>query len=91
MSPQQIVNRKHKVYSRYNKKLKEIARIAKIRDDISTYVARHSFATILKMSGTPIEKISEMMGHSNVNITVAYLKDFSNEVLDEENRKLETL
>jgi hypothetical protein len=39
------------------------------------------------MSGTPIEKISEMMGHSDVSITISYLKEFSNEDLDEENRK----
>ena len=33
------------------------------------------------MSGTPIEKISEMMGHSDVSITISYLKEFSNEDL----------
>jgi len=87
MTPRQIANRKHKVIQRYNKKLKELAALAGVDKKPSSYVARHSFATILKMSGTPIEKISEMMGHSNVSVTEAYLKEFSDDDLDNENLK----
>lgn len=88
MTPQQIKNRKQKVLSRINLKLKEIAKLAKIDKKITFYVARHSFATIQKMLGSPIEKISEMLGHKDVSITMVYLKDFSNEELDVENNKL---
>ncbi len=91
LTPQQIAYRKHKTISRYNAELKEIAELANIDKNMSSYVARHSFATILKMLGTPIEKISEMMGHTDVSITIAYLKEFSNEDLDEENRKFTDL
>ena len=87
LTPIQIANRHHKVLRRYNSKLKKIAQIAEVNKLPTSYVARHSFATILKMSGTPIEKITEMMGHSDVSITIAYLKEFSNEDLDEQNRK----
>jgi integrase/recombinase XerD len=87
LTAKQIANRKHKVLSRYNLKLKEIAKLVGVDTKLSSYVARHSFATILKMSGTPIEKISEMMGHADVSITMSYLKEFSNEDLDIENRK----
>ena len=87
LSPVQIANRKHKVLSRYNKNLKEIGQLAGIDKRLSSYVVRHSWATIHKMMGTSIEKISEMMGHSDVSITIAYLKEFSDEDLDEENRK----
>lgn len=87
LTPQQIVNRKHKVLRRYNSRLKEIAKLAGINKKPTSYAARHSFATILKLSGTPIEKICEMMGHGDVSITIAYLKEFSNEDLDKENRK----
>ncbi|WP_452219974.1 phage integrase SAM-like domain-containing protein [Lacinutrix salivirga] len=87
LTPQQIANRKHKVLRRYNSKLKEIASLVGINKKPTSYVARHSFATILKMVGTPIEKITEMMGHGDVSITIAYLKEFSNEDLDIENRK----
>ncbi|KJD33991.1 integrase [Tamlana nanhaiensis] len=88
LTAQQIHYRKCKVLSMYNKRLKELGRLANIEKPLTSYVARHSFATILKMSGTPIEKISEMMGHADVNITMSYLKEFDNETLDKENRKL---
>lgn len=87
LTPTQIFNRRHKVISRYNKRLQEIAELVKLNKKPTSYVARHSFATILKMTGTPIEKISEMMGHGDVSVTIAYLKEFSNEDLDKENRK----
>lgn len=86
LTHQQIAYRKQKVLARYNKKLKEIAELVGIKKNLSSYVARHSFATILKMSGTPVEKISEMMGHADISITIAYLKEFSDEDLDKENR-----
>ena len=88
LTPKQISNRKHKVISRHNKNLKRIGELAKIETPITTYVARHSFATILKFSGTSVDKISELMGHSNVEITNSYLKDFENEELDKEVNKL---
>lgn len=87
LTPQQIFNRRHKIIRRYNSRLKEIAKLAGLNKKPTSYGARHSFATILKMSGTPIEKISEMMGHTDVSITIAYLKEFSDEDLDKENRK----
>ncbi len=88
LTPIQIANRKHKVLSRYNSKLKEIGKLANIDKKLTSYVARHSFATILKYLGTSVDKISEMMGHSDVQITMTYLKEFDNETLDQENRKL---
>jgi|BioPla2DNA2_1021312.scaffolds.fasta_scaffold11333_5 integrase len=88
MTPIQIDNRKKRMLQKTNKDLKEIASLAGIKIPLTTYVARHSFATILKDKGTSVEKISELMGHSNVNVTMTYLKDFDNETLDLENRKL---
>lgn len=46
---------------------------------ISTYTARHSFATVLKRSGTNIAYISESLGHSNLSTTEAYLDSFETE------------
>jgi integrase/recombinase XerD len=47
--------------------------------NITTYVARHSFATVLKRSGTPIEAISENLGHKNIATTKSYLANFESE------------
>ncbi|MEG2309138.1 site-specific integrase [Chryseobacterium sp.] len=88
LTPKQIEHRKHKVLSRYNKKLGDIAKLAGVHVHITSYVARHSFATILKKTGTSTDIISELMGHSNVQITMTYLKDFDNEELDSANRTL---
>jgi integrase/recombinase XerD len=87
LTPEQIHYRKQKVLKTYNSRLKEIAQLAGIDAKLTSYVARHSFATILKMKGTSIEKISEMMGHADVSVTMNYLKEFSNDDLDIENRK----
>lgn len=43
---------------------------------VTTYAARHSFATVLKRSGVNISYISESLGHSNLAITENYLASF---------------
>ncbi|MCK5345400.1 MAG: tyrosine-type recombinase/integrase, partial [Candidatus Heimdallarchaeota archaeon] len=43
---------------------------------LTTYAARHSFATILKRSGAPMELISESLGHKSLQTTEAYLDSF---------------
>jgi integrase len=59
-----------------NKYIKIIATEATIEGNISTYTARHSFATVLKNSGVSVQAISEALGHSSTKVTQAYLKDF---------------
>ena len=53
-----------------------------------TYVARHSFATVLKRSGVNISIISEALVHTNLSTTQYYLDSFENEQIDEAMRKL---
>lgn len=88
LTAKQINYRKHKVMGQYNRKLKEIAQLAKIETCLTSYVARHSYATILKQIGTSTEVISESMGHADVQVTMTYLKEFENDVLDKANQKL---
>lgn len=82
MSPIQIENRKSKTLKKFNKDLKEIALLVGINKKLTSYVARHSFATNLKQLGVSTDIISESMGHQNINITNAYLKEFENDVID---------
>jgi len=51
-------------------------------------VARHSFATNLKQKGVSTDIISEAMGHQNLAITQAYLKELENDVIDDALSKL---
>jgi integrase len=48
--------------------------------NISTYTARHSFATVLKRAGTNIAYISESLGHKDLKTTEHYLSKFEQEV-----------
>lgn len=61
-----------------NKCMKVIGEKTKI-GKISTYTARHSFATVLKRSGTNIAYISESLGHTSLNTTENYLASFEKE------------
>ncbi len=57
---------------------------------ITTYWARHSFATISIQKGASMEFISEALNHSNLNVTKIYFagfeddvkKDFANQLMD---------
>ena len=53
-----------------------------------TYVARHSFATVLKRSGVNIALISESLGHTSLSTTQYYLDSFENEQIDEAMKNL---
>ena len=57
---------------RINKRLKKIGNALNI-SGISTYTARHSFASVLKRSGANIAYISESLGHSDLKTTENYL------------------
>jgi len=66
-----------------NKHLKKIAATAKIDKPITTYSARHSFATILKNSGVNPQFIGEALGHSNLKTTENYFAGFEQEAIHE--------
>ena len=78
-----LENRKRKILKRYNKRLKEIASLCDIDKPLSSYVARHSYANSLKQKGISTDIISESMGHQNLAITQAYLKELDNSLIDE--------
>lgn len=82
-TPIQRANRKHKMLGVYNRQLKELAQLANINKNVSSYVARHSFANCLKQKGVATDIISESLGHQNLSITQSYLKEFSNSVIDD--------
>lgn len=62
-----------------NDHVKKIAADLGIKTNVTTYVARHSFATVLKRSGASMEFISEALGHSNLKTTQNYLASFEDD------------
>lgn len=71
-----------------NKYLKRIAKKIGIDENISTYYARHSFASVLKLEGEDISYISESLGHSNIKTTENYLSSFDSDKRKASNMKL---
>lgn len=76
LSAEQIHAKKRDFNCLLNKHLKTIATDTGIDKNLTTYVARHSFATVLKRSGASTEMISETLGHSNLKTTQSYLAGF---------------
>ncbi len=83
LTPKKIDNRIHKILGQVNPDLKVLAGMAGVDTVLTTYVARHSFATALKYSGVATAVISEAMGHQTEGITQTYLASFENELIDE--------
>lgn len=71
-----------------NNHMKVIAAELGITNDVTTYAARHSFATILQRSGVSTEFISEALGHTNVKTTQNYLAGFEDETKKEVTKAL---
>lgn len=81
-TPIQKQNRIHKMRGHVNSILKNIGKQLGIEISLTTYVARHSFASVLKKSGVNIAIISEALGHSDLATTQIYLDSFDNEQID---------
>jgi len=75
-------NRIRQVAKSVNRNLKTIGKELNLPIDLTTYVARHSFATVLKRSGVNTSIICEAMGHSSEKVTQIYLDSFENEQID---------
>ena len=52
---------------------------------LTSYVSRHSWATIAKKSVIEIGIISDALGHNDISITRTYLDCFGNEEVDKAN------
>ena len=61
---------------RFNNRLKDLARVLRLKSPVSSYTLRHSWATTAKYRGVPIEMISESLGHKSIKTTQIYLKGF---------------
>ena len=77
-TPMEIRSKAQDIIRRTNLRLKEIGEALNI-DNLSTYSARHSFATVLKRSGANIAYISESLGHADLKTTETYLASFEQE------------
>ncbi|WP_117883747.1 site-specific integrase [Aureibaculum luteum] len=67
-----------------NAYLKEIADLCGITKNLTTHLARHTFATTVTLSnGVPIESVSKMLGHKSLRTTQHYAKILDRKVSDD--------
>lgn len=72
----------------YNNRLRALSKILGLRENLTSYVARHSWATAAYREGIPVAVISECLGHSSEKVTYNYLASFANRTLRRANRKV---
>lgn len=76
--------KKIKNFTRYiNDHIKRVAKRNELPHDISTYWARHSFATNSLRKGVSMEFISEALNHSDLSVTKNYFAGFEDEAKKE--------
>lgn len=68
---------------KYNDYLKLLAAGAGINKNITTHVARHTYATYLLNRGIPVETVSRTLGHTNIKQTQAYARMLGSKVLSD--------
>ncbi len=74
--------------SEYNRNLKHLAMLTGLSRVLSSYVARHSWATIARQMGIPLSVISRGMGHESEKTTRIYIGRLDNSDVDEANKKV---
>ncbi|BDX37694.1 tyrosine recombinase [Tenuifilaceae bacterium CYCD] len=57
-----------------NRYLKDAAKLAEIKKRITFHCSRHTFATLLLGSSVPVETVSKLLGHQDLQTTLIYAK-----------------
>lgn len=68
---------------KYNSYLKQVAKETEINKNLTSHVARHTFATYLLNKNIPIETVSKAMGHSNIKMTQHYARLLGKKVVSD--------
>jgi integrase len=88
MEPRAQMNAVKATTTMLNTYLKIIASKTGLTNDISTYYARHSWATILMNSKAPLAFIRSGLGHTSLSTTEKYLGGFTPENAEEYTARL---
>lgn len=72
----------------YNRALKKLAQQAGIKENLTSYTARHSWATAAYHANVELPVISKALGHSNPQTTLTYLREIDDHRLEAANRRI---
>lgn len=71
-----------------NQRLKKISHQLNLSKSLTTYVSRHTWATIARSKGISLSIISEGMGHTSEQTTRIYLSSLDHKIIDRANRRI---
>ena len=71
-----------------NENLKKISKTLQLKEPLTMYVARHTWASLARDTGIPLKTISLAMGHESEKTTQIYLKNLDVNAVDRANRKI---
>lgn len=72
----------------HNRKLKQLGKLVGESLCLSSYTARHSWATIARNRNIPLSIISAGMGHTSEKTTLIYLDSVDGSLIDEANEEI---
>lgn len=72
----------------YNKVLNELGKEAGIASQLTSYVARHTWASVAYEKQVDLSVISKALGHTNTQTTQIYVKGLNNDKLIKANKKI---
>lgn len=72
----------------FNRTLQQVTKRLLPGVRVSSYTARHTWATIAYHLGKPVGIISQALGHSSIGVTMTYLKPFDGDMIDKVNRQV---
>lgn len=79
---EELRDRKKSVLNYYGKLLNTIALQCGIKNKVTFYTARHTFATLSLKKGINTVMIKQALGHQSIKTTETYLEDFNTTELD---------
>lgn len=72
----------------HNRKLKKLGELTGENLCLSSYTARHSWATVARKHNVPLSVISAGMGHTSEKTTLIYLDSVENSLIDKANEEI---
>ena len=77
-----------KFRNHYNRLLHRLSEMAGISRTLTSYVARHSWASMAYSANVDLPVISKALGHTSSKTTQVYIREIDDSRIDQANRKL---
>lgn len=86
--PQDAYDEYMKTLNHYNRALKSLAKMAAIGNQLTSYVSRHSWASIAYDNNVDLSVISKALGHANPQHTLIYIRQINDSRLYDANQQI---